>query len=271
MPLVFSALVPHPPIIVATVGQPTDLERVKKTRAAMAALTEKFKTTRPDLVILISPHGPIHPDTFLINLAPFLSGSLASFGDLTTNLEYAGAPEFGDRLLEAASRHKLSVEPVTVSELDHGAVVPLTFLAQSSLNFSLLPVSYSFTDLNSHLSFGRLIRDTIKQSAERVALIGSGDLSHRLMPGAPAGFSPRGQEFDRRLLELIGNKDCLGITTLAPDFVEEAGECGFRTLLILMGALENCRAEPEILSYEGPFGVGYAVIHFGIKGIQPQG
>jgi len=50
----------------------------------------------------------------------------------------------------------------------------------------------------------------------------------------------------------------------------EAGECGLRSFSFLLGILEEARLassgqidwQPEILSYEGPFGVGYLVTNF---------
>jgi hypothetical protein len=37
---------------------------------------------------------------------------------------------------------------------------------------------------------------------------------------------------------------------------------------MLIGALSKMDFEPEILSYEGPFGVGYAVINFKIHPVK---
>jgi len=44
----------------------------------------------------------------------------------------------------------------------------------------------------------------------------------------------------------------------------EAGECGLRSFCFLLGILEasGISWQPEILSYEGPFGVGYLVVNF---------
>jgi len=49
------------------------------------------------------------------------------------------------------------------------------------------------------------------------------------------------------------------------NLVEEAGECGYRSIIILLGALDGLDWKPEILSYEAPFGVGYLVANFKIK------
>ena len=48
-------------------------------------------------------------------------------------------------------------------------------------------------------------------------------------------------------------------------FIEQAGECGLRSFLILLGALSKINYQPELLSYEGPFGVGYLVMNFVIR------
>jgi AmmeMemoRadiSam system protein A len=52
------------------------------------------------------------------------------------------------------------------------------------------------------------------------------------------------------------------IEALDPDLVEEAGECGLRPLAILLGAGRVANLQSQVLSYEGPFGVGYPVVAF---------
>lgn len=42
----------------------------------------------------------------------------------------------------------------------------------------------------------------------------------------------------------------------------EAGECGLRSLYVLAGALDGVKVKGNLLSYEAPFGVGYAVMRF---------
>ncbi len=102
----------------------------------------------------------------------------------------------------------------------------------------------------------------MESHSKSVALIASGDLSHRLTPQAPAGFSPRGKEFDEKLISLLKKKDVDAILNMSPELLEEVGECAYRSIIILLGALSNKEWEVEILSYEGPFGVGYLVASF---------
>ena len=56
--------------------------------------------------------------------------------------------------------------------------------------------------------------------------------------------------------------DTAGILNIDVDLQEEAGECGYRSLLILLGALDSREVDADVLSYEAPFGVGYMVAEF---------
>lgn len=50
------------------------------------------------------------------------------------------------------------------------------------------------------------------------------------------------------------------------DFCESAAECGLRSFIIMAGALDGKAVKSELLSYEGPFGVGYALAAFKVLG-----
>lgn len=101
------------------------------------------------------------------------------------------------------------------------------------------------------------------EANKRYALIASGDLSHCLKQEGPYGFNPDGPKFDKALIEHLeekGVKNILGLDERFP----EAAECGLRSFCFLLGVLEasGVNWQPEILSYEGPFGVGYLVADF---------
>ncbi len=51
--------------------------------------------------------------------------------------------------------------------------------------------------------------------------------------------------------------------------LEGAAECGLRSFMTLGGFLgDDAQVNPEILSYEGPFGVGYMVARFGAPAVR---
>ena len=100
----------------------------------------------------------------------------------------------------------------------------------------------------------------------KVAIIASGDLSHCLKEEGPYGFQPDGPKFDKDLIEALKKKDIEKILKL-DDLYPEAGECGLRSFCFLLGILagSGINYQSEILSYEGPFGVGYLVANFKLK------
>jgi len=95
-----------------------------------------------------------------------------------------------------------------------------------------------------------------------VVVIASGDLSHRLKPGAPAGFNPRGREFDETLMRLLEKGKYKEVLEMDPVLIEKAGECGLRPIIIMLGVLNGGNFRAEVKSYEGPYGVGYGVAGF---------
>jgi AmmeMemoRadiSam system protein B len=259
--LTFAAITPHPPILIPTIGK-ENLKQVQKTENALLELEKSFFESQPDTVIVISPHGIILPDAFSIYLNPKYSGNFEQFGDLGTKLEFKADSVLAYRIKEIMEDKNIPIVLTSDTTLDHGVTVPLYFLTKRLTDISILPIGYSFLDLKTHFNFGDYLKEIILNENKKIAVIASGDLSHRLTLDAPAGYSPRGKEFDQKLIELIQNKNTAGILNLDQDLIDEAGECGLRSIVILLGLLERMNYIPKILSYEGPFGVGYLVAEF---------
>ncbi len=277
--LCFAAITPHPPIIIPTIGR-DNLETVKKTVRAMEKLSLKFSQAQPEVVIIISPHGEIFPKAFSLNLSQEYLGSFKNFGDLATRIKFKGDLELIYKIKErfetssslprpaspspAGGRQAglLPLTMITEPNLDHGTLVPLYYLIQKLKDFSIIPISYSLLDYQKHLGFGQILKEEIVLSNKKVAVIASGDLSHRLTKKAPGGYSPQGKTFDQELIKLIKSKKTDQILKLDQNLIDEAGECGLRSIIILLGILKDLNYQPEILSYEGPFGVGYLVANF---------
>jgi aromatic ring-opening dioxygenase LigB subunit len=105
-------------------------------------------------------------------------------------------------------------------------------------------------------------RQAYDRSDLRTAIIASADLSHVLKPAGPYGYHSAGPLFDKLVVKAIKEKDAGQLLRLGAGFLERAAECGLRSILFLMGAFEGRAYEAEVLSYEGPFGVGYLVATF---------
>jgi AmmeMemoRadiSam system protein B len=126
-------------------------------------------------------------------------------------------------------------------------------------NLKVIPIHFSLLDNQTHLEFGKNIKEVISNTDKRVAVISSGDLSHCLTENAPGGFDPQGKEFDEKLIELLEKSDSQSIVNIDKDLIEHATECGLRSVIILLGILNGINFKTKILNYEAPFGVGYLV------------
>jgi aromatic ring-opening dioxygenase LigB subunit len=148
---------------------------------------------------------------------------------------------------------------------DWGFNVPLFYLAQEFKG----EIEYRLINLKSpefYFEEGKnFYQSKIQNLKSNVAVIASGDLSHCLKEDGPYGFHPDGPKFDKDLIESLKKKDIEKILKLEKLY-PQAGECGLRSFCFLLGILESSGLswQPEILSYEGPFGVGYLVANFKI-------
>ncbi len=147
---------------------------------------------------------------------------------------------------------------------DWGFKVPLYFIANDFKG----EIEYFLTELDPpkfYFDKGKQFYLNLEKN-KSYGLIASGDLSHCLKEDGPYGFYPDGPKFDKYLIKYLKEKDIENFLKLDKMF-PEAGECGLRSFSFLLGILEESKLDwqPEILSYQGPFGVGYLVASIQIK------
>lgn len=260
MSIVFSALTPHPPLLIPAIGK-ENLALLKSTINAFKELEESLYATQPDTILIISPHGQIESDFFCMNLNPLFTADFEQFGDFSTRFSFTGNIGLAHKIRERLET-SAPIKLISVGELDHGSSVPLYLLASHLPKVKILPLYYSGLNLDAHFRLGQLIKKDLLIDNERIAIIASGDLSHRLTKNAPAGYSPKGKKFDQKLIELILKNQTQDILKLNQKTIDDAGECGLKSIVMLEGILDGIKHDPKLLSYEGPFGVGYAVINF---------
>ncbi len=258
--IVFGCVVPHPPIIVPDIGRGGEGD-ISATSKAMETVTDRLARHRPDTALIISPHGKYAAHAMGILTAPSSAGDLKVWGSREPHQTYQNDLALVELIQQQAKKASVPVASIAKSgyELDHGVMVPLHFLKRSLKGVSLVPLTFSWLPLETHFAFGKAIRTAAEASHKRVAIIASGDLSHRLLPSAPAGYDPLGKVFDEQLVAAVSRADIKAILNFDIGLIERAGECGLRPIVILLGALDGLKVKPEVLSYEGPFGVGYMV------------
>ena len=265
MPWVWAALMPHPPILVPEVGRGRENE-ARETLKGLELLAESLRDRRPDALLVLSPHQPYAPGALFLNSAGRAAGPLAPFGAPSVTIGIACPGELrraaADRLSALGTRIREGSRPDLTS--DQGTLVPLYFLRRAwgrdgenppeSLPPALLASPIGLTP-GEALSLGE--RLALLDDGLRWGLVASGDLSHRLTPDAPAGYSPEGRVFDAAVLEALRSADAGPLLSLSPETLEAAGECGLRSIMTMLGLAGAVRGAIRVFSYEGPFGVGY--------------
>ncbi len=261
MSLVFAAITPHPPLLIPTIGKDA-IKKLEKTKAAMEKLEEDLYLAKPEVIFIITPHGNFFPDAFTINACTDFQSNLKEFGDLITNLKFKGDINLATSIRSVSKEQNIPTTLITETNLDHGCSVPLYYLAQHLPDVKIVQFGFSDLDAKAHLDFGYLIKEKILNTNKRIAVIASADLSHALATDSPAGFNPAGAKFDEKIQELLASHNTVGMMQIESETIKNSSECGFRSLLILLGILKDIDYTYRQYSYEAPFGVGYLTANF---------
>jgi AmmeMemoRadiSam system protein A len=256
--LVFSGIAPHPPIMVPEVGREA-VARVRDSIDAMAELTRRLIDTGAETVILISPHAPLEIDSFVAYEGPTLYADFADFHAPDTGFSARVDEELLKAITQTAADANYRVSMLPDDLLDHGTAVPLYFLLSNGWRGQIVALGYSFLSNDDHLCFGSCILKAVDQIGRRVAFIASGDLSHRLKPEAPAGYDPSAHVFDEQVVGALRANEPWRIREIDHGLRKLAGECGYRSMLVALGATAGLPLSCEVMNYEAPFGVGYLV------------
>lgn len=247
---------PHPPIIIPEVGRGRETE-ASQTLRGMEGLRSAVHGNTPDVLLVLSPHAP-YGRGLVITLASQYRGNFASFGLPLPVLSIAGAPDRGERLAAFLfEKFPGSVTKKNMVSLDHGALVPLVSLygwEGTKIPAVILANPIGLTAREA-LSLGEAL--TRYDDLALWGLLASGDLSHRVTPDSPNGYSPLGTPFDAKIARALSTNEGHPLLEISDDEIDEVGQCGLNSALVYLGLGGKRRG--RLLSYEAPFGVGYAV------------
>lgn len=253
----FSALVPHSPLLIEEIAK-DNYPVLKKTLLAYQKIKEKIESHQIDVIIIISSHGPILTDSFGLGVSLEYKTDLSEFGSFSARKSFKCPISFNRDLLHFLYKNQ-NLKVLNYQSLDYATSIPLELLIDQESKIKVVPILCSDNlSLEKHLKLGQSIADFLESREEKVAIIASGDLSHRISQNSPAGYSPKGQKFDNRLMEYLNKPSSLveNILNLNPDYIEEIKESALKPLLITLG-INNSQYQAEKLAYQNDFGVGY--------------
>lgn len=268
MPLKGAFIVPHPPLLIPEIGRGQE-KKIQKTIDAYEKIAKRISELRPNTIIIISPHAVLYSDYIHISPGVGSKGNFREFGEV----EVGAKAEYDEELVQRLSllAEENNIPAGTLGEkkkaLDHGVLVPLYFVNKYHNDYKLVRISISGLSFIEHYKFGKCIKQAAEESNKNIVVIASGDLSHMLKDEGPYGYREEGHVFDREATKAMKTGDFHKFLKFDEEFCEAAAECGLRSFIIMSGAVDGYKVKSELLSYEGPFGVGYAVAAYEVEGV----
>ena len=267
MALQAAFIVPHPPLIIPAVGRGKETG-IQATIDAYDEVAQQIAALKPQTIVVTSPHATAYRDYFHISPGSSAQGDMRRFDARDTELSCRYDTELASRIstLAAAEHFPAGTEGERDPSIDHATYIPLYFIDKFYQDYEVVRIGLSGYGPMEHYHLGQLITQAADQLDRRVVLVASGDLSHKLTYDGPYGFAPEGPAFDEQITEAMVQGDFMRILSFDEGFCDKAAECGLRSFQIMAGALDGKSVDARLLSYEGPFGVGYAVASFIVTG-----
>lgn len=267
MPIVSAFVMPHPPLVVPEVGGGQE-KRVGRTVESMHAAARQIAHAEPETVVVISPHSVMYGDYIHISPGKDAHGDFGQFGAKQAVMHKKYDTEFVSALCDRAFDADIPAGALGEKNpaLDHATMVPLYFVDQYLRSYKIVRIGISGLPYLTHYRLGQCIAQAADELDQNIAVIGSGDLSHKLKDTGPYGYDANGPRFDDQVTDALRRADFLQLLKFKEHFCEAAGECGLRSFIMMAGTLDGMTVDTQFLSYEGPFGVGYAVCGYTITG-----
>ena len=264
MPLVFAGVCSHAPGIVGRADQADPLAK-QRLDAAFRDLRLQLEASQPDALIVVAAE---HFANFFMNNMPSFAMGLADYYEgPIENPEWLGIEKTripGNRSLSERLISKV-MERSDVSyaeewKFDHGIMVPLHFLTPQ-YELPIVPANINcqgppLAPLHRAWEFGQALREAADSVPERVALIGTGGISH--WPATPDSGKIN-EVWDREFLNHWSKCDKESLLAYSDSQAYmDAGQGAFeiRTFIAVSGATEDCPATVHFYEPIPIFAVG---------------
>jgi len=274
MPLVFAGVCSHAPGITGRADQ-ADPEVRDAFYAAFDTMRADLEASRPDVLVIVAAEH--FANFFMDNMPSFAIGMADSYRGPIEEPGWLGIDKVevpGDRAMsERFITGVMQGSDVSYAQewlFDHGIMVPLHFLTPR-YDLPVIPVNVNcqgppLTPLHRAWAFGESMRAAADAMPERVALVGTGGISH--WPATPDSGKIN-EAWDRDFLarwERNDRDELLDYTDL--DVYADAGQGGFeiRTFVAISAAARGASGTVHFYEPIPIFAVGCVTATYDLSG-----
>jgi aromatic ring-opening dioxygenase LigB subunit len=270
--LVWACIAPHGGELIPALANGT-LGRMSKTRTGMEELGRRCLESRPDTVVVYTPHGVAIEDAITISAAERAQGTLDGENGERVEAEFDVDVELAAEIAGRAAQAGIPVVPIAHVEsedsklffsLDWGAFVPLWFLGAGWKARPRIVIVCPSRSLSRRqlMEFGRATAESAEASGKRVALVCSADQGHGHAEDGPYGFAPISASYDRAYCQAVCQNGLSRLLHWRDDWIDAALTDSYWQTLMLHGACRHTPMTAELISYEAPTYFGMAVAEF---------
>ena len=273
MSLVYSGVLSHAPGITGRAHLCENTDKRDEFYAHLDQQRQDIENSGAEALIVIAAEH--FANFFMNNMPAFCIGVGDTYEGPIEDPEWLkikktsvpGAPDLGTRITRAVMQ-TVDVAYAEEWKFDHGIMVPLHFLTPK-YDLPVIPVNINcqgppLTPLHRAWAFGEALRRACDSVPEKVALVGTGGISH--WPATPDSGKIN-EAWDRRFLDQLVRQDKEALLSYSDeDTYAQAGQGGFeiRTYIAAAAAARGA-GELQFYSAELPiFAVGVTVAKFDI-------
>ena len=249
--LVLAAKVTHVPSLMLSEIEGSPLRQARENAVrALRELGRRARDRRVSTFVVFDTHwlsnfgyhinaNPQHRGSFTSHEAPHMIQDLRYNLPGNSTLARAIASEARDAGLNVIAHQVASLG------LEYGTIVPMHYMNPDGWAKVVSVASPLFTSIEESRILGEATRRAIERSDQRVAILASGSMSHRLWPNkklGPEAWTSIASEFNRqvdlRVLELWQQRRYREFVDMLPDYAIKCnGEGGMADTIMLFAAL----------------------------------
>jgi aromatic ring-opening dioxygenase LigB subunit len=219
---------------------------------------------RPELIVLMTPHGITDEHAWVLYDAPYASGWQGRhFANIT--LHRQASKQAAEALLKAGMQVKWAYpelpggglhlrwgETIPWAMLQHPQHIPAVIISPPISAYSGGEATFSLPVAQQLLHAGGMLAEAFSgPGSSRTLLIASADLAHTHLATGPYGFNASAQPFEDAIQRWADTGSAQALVHEAGAHAQGAGSCGHPLYMVLHGAMVATQGQPLTSSSSG--------------------